>query len=69
MGAGSPQPLIRPGGRTLHGASMPRLQGRKTLASRLGSQPRERLRREEKPATNDDATLRRKRVWGSEAVE
>ena len=43
-----------------------RLQGRKTLASLPGSRPRERPYREENPTADDDATLRRERVWRME---
>jgi hypothetical protein len=46
-----------------------RLQGRKTLASLPGSRPRERPYREENPTADDDATLRRERVWRMETVE
>jgi hypothetical protein len=53
----------------LHEGTVPRLQGRKTLASPPGSRPRERSSREENPTANDDATLRRKRVWWTETAE
>jgi hypothetical protein len=52
-----------------HEGSVQRLQGRKTLASLFGSRSRERSVRKAKPTANDDATLRRKRVWRTEAVE
>jgi hypothetical protein len=53
----------------LHEGTIPRLQGRKTLASPHGQRSRERLSREENLTANDDATQRRKRAWRMETAE
>jgi hypothetical protein len=70
MGAGSSRPLS-PARRVFmpHEGSVPRLQGRKTLASLLGQRPRERPPRDGKPTANDGATARRKRAWRTETAE
>jgi hypothetical protein len=70
MGAGSSRPLS-PAWRAFmpHEGSVPRLQGRKTLASLPGQRPRERSPRDGKPTADDGATLRRKRAWRTETVE
>jgi hypothetical protein len=70
MGAGSvrpPDPLraepCRAKGRP-HGC-----EGEKPWHPSPDKRPRERPPREGKPTANEDATRRRKRVWGTETVE
>jgi len=70
IGAGSSRPLSPLSSELMpYEEQVPRLQGRKTLASLLGPRPRERPPRDEKPTANDDATSRRKREWRTELAE
>jgi hypothetical protein len=56
MGAGSSRPLSPPRWASCHTEERcSGCKGKKTLASQLGSRPRERPYREEKPTANDDA--------------